>query len=353
MSSDSPVAQDRGRCWLCVLLAFLLAACTRNIQTAPTNLGTTGSLKWTAPPTSTSVRLNGISIAGTSNAIAVGDNGTVLISSDGGAAWKRRPAGGADDLLAVCFPTPSHGYAVGRQGTILATRNGGKTWLRRRSGVTSDLLAVSFSDPTTGYVSGEDGVVLATSDGGESWSKRPIPSEFGNPYDLILSRVQFFDARQGYVLSRHTQLLLWTSDGGLTFQPRGTGSTTPRAISFLDPRTGYLAGDGGDVLLTDDGARTWTARRCCVQAESLYDISFLTPQRGVAAGTTLRQGSGIEQQRGLLLATEDGGLTWKATRPARAAVFTDATWGTGVVAAAGYSGTIALGRPPERSPRGG
>jgi photosystem II stability/assembly factor-like uncharacterized protein len=62
-----------------------------------------------------------------------------------------------------------HAWAVGTEGTILATEDGGKTWAAQTSGVHGTIAGVFFlSDALHGWAWGDDGL-LATPDGGLSW----------------------------------------------------------------------------------------------------------------------------------------------------------------------------------------
>ena len=62
----------------------------------------------------------------------VGEYGTILAATDGGATWSAQnadgPHGGPDWLNSVTFTDASHGWAVGHGGVIVATADGGDTW---------------------------------------------------------------------------------------------------------------------------------------------------------------------------------------------------------------------------------
>ena len=66
-------------------------------------------------------------------------------TGDGGWVWQN-PLPQGNDLEGMAFVNASHGWAVGKEGTILATTNGGATWTGQSSGTTSDLFAVDFLD---------------------------------------------------------------------------------------------------------------------------------------------------------------------------------------------------------------
>ena len=99
----------------------------------------------------------------------MGENGTVLATTNGGATWREQDSGSSKYLQAVAFTDATHGWAVGGDEgptVILATTNGGATWGAQRSGSDSWLQAVAFTDATHGWAVGSGGVILATTDGG-------------------------------------------------------------------------------------------------------------------------------------------------------------------------------------------
>ena len=103
---------------------------------------------------------------------AVGDDGTILATANGGATWTPQTSGTEAALLSVSFVDAQTGWAVGFDGTILATANGGATWTPQTSGTEADLLSVSFVDAQTGWAVGADGTILATANGGATWEQQ-------------------------------------------------------------------------------------------------------------------------------------------------------------------------------------
>jgi Photosynthesis system II assembly factor YCF48 len=108
-----------------------------------------------------STRLRRISFADPTYGWAVGENGTILLTTDGGATWQKRDSGVSADLYGVHFTDPTHGWAVGDNGTILLTTDGGATGQKRDSGVSAPLYRVHFTDPTHGWAVGDSGTILA------------------------------------------------------------------------------------------------------------------------------------------------------------------------------------------------
>src|SRR5579864_1660032 len=88
------------------------------------------------------------------NGWVVGDNGTILHTSDGGATWRPQASGMSDALFGVSFVDTNNGWAVGEPAAILHTSNGGATWSHQTSGTANNLLGVSFVDANNGWAVG-------------------------------------------------------------------------------------------------------------------------------------------------------------------------------------------------------
>jgi photosystem II stability/assembly factor-like uncharacterized protein len=105
----------------------------------------------------------------TRTCVAVGDQGALLRTDDGGTGWLQRPGCGGQNLNAVHFPVPDIGYVAGTGGRVCKSDDGGKTWYPRQSGTGKELRALRFLDASRGYAVGEEGVILSTGNGGETW----------------------------------------------------------------------------------------------------------------------------------------------------------------------------------------
>jgi hypothetical protein len=114
--------------------------------------------------------LNGIAaVRGTDSAlVAVGQNGTILRTDDGGRSWRQLLSGTGTSLHSIAFSTRLSGWAVGDDGTILHTTDGGANWRSQTIGTGARLQRVIFISEEQGWVVGADGLILATRDGGAS-----------------------------------------------------------------------------------------------------------------------------------------------------------------------------------------
>ena len=98
----------------------------------------------------------------------------------------------SDDLWGVTFVDANTGWAVGDDGVILHTTNGGALWSQQESGVTSSLYAVQFVSPTTGWIVEP---ILHTTDGGENWN-----SQTAEPCCTGLRDLYFVDIDHGWAV---------------------------------------------------------------------------------------------------------------------------------------------------------
>jgi photosystem II stability/assembly factor-like uncharacterized protein len=149
-----------------------------------------GGRTWTRQRVPTRHLLLGASFQDAQTGWLSGGGMTVLKTSDGGATWRAgtvflpTDGGGAGRpgqsepetrqvsgrrLYAVWFATPARGWAVGGEGVIVATTDGGLTWRPQKSGVGDDLYDVKFFDGSEGWVVGRGGTMLHTTDGGRTW----------------------------------------------------------------------------------------------------------------------------------------------------------------------------------------
>ena len=94
---------------------------------------------WTLQTAPTSEELFGVSFASIDTGVAVGTNGAILHTTDGGSHWSTQPSGVTARLNAVCLADPRLGIAVGDGGTIL--RSSSTSPIFRRGDANSDGVA--------------------------------------------------------------------------------------------------------------------------------------------------------------------------------------------------------------------
>lgn len=92
--------------------------------------------------------------------------GSMSKSTDGGAHWQVLDPGiSVDDFS---FIDTQMGWAVGGDGGIARTIDGGDAWMAQDSGTLADLRAVDFISPSVGAAVGTNGTILHTVTGGQT-----------------------------------------------------------------------------------------------------------------------------------------------------------------------------------------
>jgi photosystem II stability/assembly factor-like uncharacterized protein len=124
---------------------------------------TNGGQTWSPHYGSTSENLLGVSL-GKNLSMIVGEQGTILLGSL--SSWVQAESGTKRRLYGACWVDSVTAIAVGDSGTLLRTTNSGVSWSLLPLWTTNSLRAVSFSDVIQGTIVGEGGTILNTLQGG-------------------------------------------------------------------------------------------------------------------------------------------------------------------------------------------
>ncbi|WP_248916900.1 WD40/YVTN/BNR-like repeat-containing protein [Pseudomonas moorei] len=217
--------------------------------------------------------------------IAVGQRGHILYSDDQGIHWTQARVPVSTDLNAVQFATEQQGWAVGHDGVVLHSRDGGSSWekqldgrqlgrlmqqyysarseseqwqeLSKRietEGADKPFLDLWFSDELNGFVVGAFNLIFRTRDGGKSWE--PWADRIDNPSGYHLNAIA--DDGKHLFIAGEQGLLVRLADNGERFQ----ALTTPYEGSFfgLSAQPGMLLAYGlrGHVYRSKDEGLSWT-----------------------------------------------------------------------------------------------
>ncbi|MBS1251719.1 MAG: Ycf48-like protein [Anaerolineales bacterium] len=92
---------------------------------------------------------------------AVGEQGVILHSADGGSSWSFQDSHTDKALRSVYFVDRQIGWAAGDNGTIRHTADGGETWQVQLSPASSEtLVAIAMTSPLNGWALGAGGTAL-------------------------------------------------------------------------------------------------------------------------------------------------------------------------------------------------
>jgi photosystem II stability/assembly factor-like uncharacterized protein len=214
----------------------------------------------------------------------------------------------------------AHGYAVGANGTVLRSDDGGVTWQGLASGTTANLTLLQEVDPNT-IVVGGGCTVRESSDGGASFHRLAVdPSETSCPSNI--AGLSFLTPVMGYVEQADGTVLV-TSDGGQSVQQRTPvplGGGTAEQIYFRTASLGFAVvsdSKGGRIYRTTDGAGSWTQVGAGINGEPLFSVYFATPTvaYAVGGGQTPTFAGPPAYNGTMVLLSEDEGKTWEERKP--------------------------------------
>ena len=193
--------------------------------------------------------------------------------------------------------------AVGEQGTVLLSDDSGQTFRQASSiPVRTQLNGLHFIDAQTGWAVGHGGMILRTDDGGEHWVVQRSDFEVDRP----LFSVFFRDRDEGWAVGLWS-LMLHTTDGGNSWVqvnlpplPDGRRADLNLYSLFTDPSGNlFIAGERGIVMRSTNGGQSWG------YASTGYQGSLWTGA-STENGTLLVGGL-----RGALYRSTDAGVHWK------------------------------------------
>jgi photosystem II stability/assembly factor-like uncharacterized protein len=237
--------------------------------------------------------LQGVARAG-NRLVAVGQRGHVVVSNDNGATWKQSPVPVSSDLTAVFFVDDRQGWAVGHDGVILHSADGGDTWQLQLDGrKVNDLLVAAMERKVAAEPSSSTAKALL----GEAQRYKEQGA------DKPFLDVWFSDSTNGYAVGAYN-LIFRTSDGGATWTPWFDKTDNPKFFNLYAIRPVaselYIAGEGGLVLKLDAAAQRFVALTVP------YNGSFF----GVAGAGSAVLVFGL---RGNVYRSDDAGRTWAKT----------------------------------------
>jgi photosystem II stability/assembly factor-like uncharacterized protein len=231
----------------------------------------------------------------------------VLRTQDGGRNWTAVPGLTLPALKTVRFLSPQQGWAVGNPSAlyptgIFRTEDGGRSWSTLPAGISGHWTAADFHDTTHGMAVGHDGQLARVA------APNVEPVNMASVGQRPLRAIRLRDAQHGWLVG-DGGLILQTVDGGVSWQtpsgvlpPEATTLFDYRAVAVLADHIWAVGAPGSCVLHSGDAGRTWELLRT-EQSLPLRAITFVDADRGWAVG-------GL----GTILATRDGGKTWRRLR---------------------------------------
>lgn len=114
-----------------MLLGFYSGPAAKQAEATPATHSS--SPTWRTESSGTRQRLYDVACWTAQRCEAVGDNGTILATANGGKTWRKQTnplSGSTKPLVQIACVSPGYCYVIARPDTILFTHNGGASWTR-------------------------------------------------------------------------------------------------------------------------------------------------------------------------------------------------------------------------------
>lgn len=222
--------------------------------------------------------------------IAVGEQGTVVLSDDDGATWRgAQQVETSATLTQVRFADPRHGWAVGHLGVVMRTHDGGEHWRRVLDGDLSAQVALAEARASAEASQRVRSAVQMAQDGPD----KPL-------LDLLVRSGDSVTVVGAFNMAYRSD------DAGLTWREVGPLDANPRMLHLYG-----LAADGADELFVGEAGLLMRRPLGSRAARALA-----TPSNGTFSGILVLDTGHwlLYGLKGRILRTKDAGLSWASAQ---------------------------------------
>ncbi len=253
------------------------------------------SYQWDVPNTPTSQGRIKITNVSDVSVFDISANSFTISTEQYG--WFVLPANIGHPLLSVHFENAELGWAVGQDGVIVKTTDGGYTWISQNSGTDDYLNYVEFVNENVGWVIGTGPTILKTTNGGASWF-----SQLGTISTTLWS-ASFINANNGWIIGYYGKVYHTSTGGTNWLQQSQLPSGHYYTIKFINSLTGWVAGNGplneNVIYKTTDSGITWNNVYNNLYTSGIISLSFIDETYGYGVGIW-----------GVIMRTTNGGNSW-------------------------------------------
>ncbi len=203
-----------------------------------------------------------------------------------------------NELWCMEFIDDQTGITLGESGTIRYTNNGGLNWVSKVSGTVNTLkkTAILLDDEIVAV--GLSGTIIKTTDQGDTWSTK----QSGTSADLYSISFGGRNNEVGIAIGLSGTIIRSTDQGESWSQlisDVNLKNNNYRAVSFASENKGIIVGDNGIILISDDGGLSWRLSSAALPPVNYKFTIMLTEDIAYATG-----------ENGTIIKTTDGGETW-------------------------------------------
>ncbi|MDI9245387.1 YCF48-related protein [Marinobacter sp. CHS3-4] len=199
--------------------------------------------------------------------------------------------------------------AVGRQGIIISSRDGGNSWEQAESPVSVLLTAADFPSAKMGWAVGHAGVVLNTSNGGKTWSKQLDGFDIGAMKVRRLdNQVAEYEQEMKRSSGQKLDDLEWElEDVKFALEDAEVaakiGNYAFSDVAFVDEKVGCAVGPSGLLLCTVDGGKSWEDKSGAIDNRNGWNLN--------AVLVTKDEAFLVAGENGVFFRSEDLTRSWK------------------------------------------
>ncbi len=178
--------------------------------------------------------------------------------------WHILNEGSHGNITSIDFVSQTKGWAVGYNGLLLKTEDGGETWTNLVYKEGAQIYIIDFVNATTGYAYGWDpdngeNVIIKTIDGGKNWTVKHDTTDYS------IGIIQAVNESIVFAIG-YNGLILKTTDGGDNWNNISpfNENNNFRSIWFFNELDGIIIGSNHDtekatglILKTDNGGEKW------------------------------------------------------------------------------------------------
>lgn len=205
---------------------------------------------------------------------ASGSNGKILALTKDGLV-RRLDTPTERTLQDIAAWDASHAVAVGNDGVVLFSLDGGKHWSVAadvpRSEVANKLNRVRIAEGGLAIAVGEMGALLISHDYGQSWQR------LREEEDVAWNDVAILDGSQLVVVGEFGRVLRSVDMGGHWDEIEAPMPSSLMSVQFRDAQSGVAVGLEGALLVTHDAGRHWESVDLGI-SEHLFDVLWSPTQ---------------------------------------------------------------------------
>ncbi len=244
--------------------------------------------------------------------VAVGERGHILVSDDHGKSWVQADVPTSVTLTAVFFPSPGKGWAVGHDGVVLHTIDGGQSWAMQLNGsqindlihtqIEELLIAKKAELSSTDDISHRKHLKRDLEDLEFFLSDAKMAIKEGPTRPFM--DIWFKNDLEGIIIGSFG-MIFYTVDGGIEWKPALDRIDNPEGLHYYGMgrcgETLFIVGERGMIFRSMDYGLSWES------LNSPYEGSFF----GVACKKDEKIVVAFGLRGNSFLST-DSGSNWKA-----------------------------------------